>query len=62
MIGREQGKQNSFNSATDVSQPLDSNLNLDGSQKEPHGGLRALMFFQLFLILGIIGIWAFCHL
>ena len=61
MIGREQGKQDSFNSATQVSQPLDSNLNLDGSQK-PHGSIRALMFFQLFLTLGIVGIWAFCHL
>ena len=62
MMDQHTEKLSSFDPATGALECLDSKLNLDGSeQREPRGGIRALMFFQLFLTLGIVGIWVFCH-
>lgn len=62
---KQQAKNRSFCSVPpfDVSKRLDFDSNLNELElKKPNGSLRQLLLFELFLGLGIVGMWALFHL
>jgi hypothetical protein len=52
-----------FTLPPNVTNPVGFKSDLHDSQtKGPSGSIRALLFFELFLALGVAGIWALLHL